>query len=249
LDEGCKAICKRGRVPLLRFGESIKKKLFIMENNEHDHCRRCGTCCENGGPTLHRDDLALVEKGIIPLKDLYTIRKGEMVMDPAHKEPIPATEELVKIRGRGGDWCCRYLGKEGCICRIYDNRPQECRAQKCWDTTEIEAVYPKDRICRRDLVAGVSGLWELVEEHETRCSYAKFDVLARRIGAVDAGNAESQLAEMIAYDRHLRDLVCRRGGMDPEILHFLFGRPMTETAHGFGLTVAEDGERIVLNPA
>ncbi|MBI9087422.1 MAG: YkgJ family cysteine cluster protein [Desulfobacterales bacterium] len=220
-----------------------------MENNDQNHCRRCGTCCEKGGPTLHRDDLPLVEKGTIPLKDLYTIRKGEMVMDPAHEEPIPATEELVKIRGRGGEWRCRYLEEKGCVCQIYDHRPEECRAQKCWDTTEIEVVYPKDRISREDLLSGVSGLWELVQEHEQRCSYLQFEALARRIDTVDADDAGSLVTEMIAYDGHLRELVCGQGKMDPEILNFLFGRPMTETIHGFGLAVEKDGDRIILKPA
>ena len=187
-----------------------------MENNAQDFCRRCGTCCEKGGPTLHRHDLPLVEKGTIPLKDLYTIRKGEMVMDPAHKAPIPAPEELVKIRGRGGDWGCRYLDKEGCVCRIYDHRPEECRAQKCWDTTEIEALYPKDRLSREDLVAGVSGIWELVEEHEKRCSYQRLATLSPILAAGDSKDAASEVTEMIGYDRHLRDLVSEQGRMDPK---------------------------------
>jgi len=220
-----------------------------MENNTQDQCRRCGACCEKGGPTLHLEDRPLVESGKIPLKDLFTIRKGEMVLEPMQKEPVPASEELVKIKGRGGSWCCRYLEEEGCACRIYEDRPVECRAQKCWDSAEIEAIYAKGRIGRKDLVAGLSGIWELVEEHEKRCSYPQLASLAEQLHAGESESAASDVTEMISYDRHLRDLVAGKGGMDPQILDFLFGRPMTETVHGFGLRVEKDGDRIVLKTA
>ncbi len=44
-------------------------------------CLRCGTCCEKGGPGLHQEDRMLIEKGQIPAKYLYAIRKGERVYD------------------------------------------------------------------------------------------------------------------------------------------------------------------------
>lgn len=44
-------------------------------------CMRCGTCCEKGGPGFHQEDRMLIEKGRIPLKYLYTIRKGEFAYD------------------------------------------------------------------------------------------------------------------------------------------------------------------------
>lgn len=45
-------------------------------------CRRCGTCCIKGGPSLHREDLPLVEEGRIRVQDLVCIRSGEMAYDP-----------------------------------------------------------------------------------------------------------------------------------------------------------------------
>ena len=218
-----------------------------MENNESQQCRRCGTCCEKGGPTLHREDLPLVESGKIPLADLFTIRTGEMVLEPMQETPVPATEELIKIRGTGETWCCRYLDATSKACRIYHDRPRECRAQKCWDDTEIRAVYPVDRLQRKDILAGTPELWDLVEEHERRCSYQRLGELAGNPAANSEGDTE-ELTQMVGYDLHLRDLVSTRGKMDPKILDFLFGRPMTETLHGFGLKAQKDGDRIVLIP-
>ena len=44
-------------------------------------CRRCGTCCEKGGPALHGEDRPLVDRGQVPARCLFTIRAGEPVRD------------------------------------------------------------------------------------------------------------------------------------------------------------------------
>lgn len=220
-----------------------------MDTSEAQQCRRCGTCCEKGGPTLHRADLPLVESGKIPLAALFTIRAGEMVLEPMQETPVPATEELIKIRGIGETWCCRYLAEESKACRIYHDRPLECRAQKCWDDTEIRAVYPVERLRRKDILAGTPELWELIEEHERRCSYQRLGELAGNLAAAGSGAGTGELTQMVGYDHHLRHLVRTRGKMDSGILDFLLGRPMTDTVHGFGLKAEKDGDRIVLKPA
>jgi Fe-S-cluster containining protein len=52
-----------------------------MRNNDENPCRRCGTCCEKGGPSLHREDRPLVDNGQIPVRHLFTIRRGELAQD------------------------------------------------------------------------------------------------------------------------------------------------------------------------
>jgi ribosomal protein L31E len=37
---------------------------------------------------------------------------------------------------------------------------------------------------------------------------------------------EKAIAEILNYDRHLRQLVVEKSQIDPEILDFLFGRPL-----------------------
>ena len=43
-------------------------------------CRRCGTCCEKGGPGLHVADMGLLEH--IPMKDVVCLRRGELEQIP-----------------------------------------------------------------------------------------------------------------------------------------------------------------------
>ena len=71
-------------------------------------CYRCGICCQKGGPALHGQDLALVRGGQLPLGDLITIRCGELAYNPLSCTIEPVSEELVKIRGTGQEWCCCY---------------------------------------------------------------------------------------------------------------------------------------------
>ena len=51
------------------------------------HCIRCGTCCTESSPTLHTQDVGLVTGGHLKLRDLYTIRRGELVWDPVRRAP------------------------------------------------------------------------------------------------------------------------------------------------------------------
>ena len=47
---------------------------------------------------------------------------------------------------------------------------------------------------------------------------------------------QKEILEIIRYDTQIRNLVVKKGGMDSEILDFLFGRPLTVTIKSFGFT-------------
>ena len=70
-----------------------------------------------------------------------------------------------------GGRTCVFYDEGAAACRVYTHRAAECRALNCRDTREIEAIYEKDRLTRRDLLEGVSGLWELVADHQQQCAY------------------------------------------------------------------------------
>ena len=55
--------------------------LSMKSDNSISECKRCGTCCKKGGPCFHVEDKMLIEKGVILIKYLYTIRKGEPAYD------------------------------------------------------------------------------------------------------------------------------------------------------------------------
>ena len=126
------------------------------------NCIRCGTCCEKGGPALHQEDRMLIEKGRIPSKYLYAIRKGELAHDNVKGRLMPVDSDIIKIKGKEGTWTCIFFDAHNKGCSIYSDRPLECRALKCWDTVELEKMYAGHRLTREDLVSKVEGLWDLI---------------------------------------------------------------------------------------
>jgi len=215
-----------------------------------NQCRRCGTCCRKGGPTLHLEDQALVESGTIPLKHLFTIRQGEPAFDNVAGVIAPAVTDIIKLKGisEASDVCCFYdAGPKGC--GIYAKRPAECRALKCWDTQEIESLYNCRRLTRRHLLSKVEGLWEMVQDHQERCDYGHVADLAAELKRMSsAAESHEKLLELIRYDEILRQITCEKTGLDPEMLPFLFGRPLSFTIEMFQLKLKRTEQGAVLAP-
>jgi Fe-S-cluster containining protein len=198
-------------------------------------CRRCGTCCKKGGPSFHRADKALIEKGVIHSKYLYTIRQGEMAFDNVRQCLEPVSSDIIKLKGKGESWTCILFDEKQNECTIYENRPIECRALKCWDTKALEDLYTHKRLKREDLIADIEGLWGIIKDHQARCNYETIQKLAIAINSGRGGKARQKLAEIIQFDIEIRKLVVSRGGLDKEMLDFLFGRPLKQTLKHFGL--------------
>ena len=200
-------------------------------------CQRCGTCCEKGGPSFHMADKALIEKGTIHTRDLYTIRKGEKVRDDVLDRFTAADSDIIKIKGQDKTWTCRFYDTENRTCTIYDQRPLECRVLKCWDTKDIEALYNKERLKREDLLKGIQGLWPLILDHEQRCSYQKLSLVIKDLDGSFRKSAVSRIMEMVRYDMEIRKLVVEKGNMEAGMTDFLFGRSLTETIGMYGYRV------------
>ena len=210
-------------------------------------CRRCGTCCEKGGPCFHREDRMLIETGGIPSKYLYTIRRGEHAFDNVKGCLVPAASDIIKTKGQGNSWACIFFDTDKKVCSIYDDRPQECRALKCWDTGELEQIYDHNRLSRKDVLSQVRGLWELIEDHQARCDYADIKILIGDIGGPHQERARKKLVEIIQYDAEIRKLVVEKGGLKPEMLDFIFGRPLTETLPGYGIKIRQEGKKTIIS--
>ncbi|MGD9973770.1 MAG: YkgJ family cysteine cluster protein [Desulfatirhabdiaceae bacterium] len=195
-------------------------------------CRRCGACCRKGGPSLHHADRFLVESGVIPLADLWTIRVGELVHDPVTGAVYATEQEIVKITGRGNRRTCLYYDEAENACDIYENRPIECRLLKCWDTRDIEKAYARDRLDRKAVLSSIAGMWDLIGTHEIRCSVIRYIELSQQMKSGPTGEARRDLQEMMVYDREIRQLTCEKTGIDPSVLPFLFGRPLTKLKIG-----------------
>ncbi|MBW1822375.1 MAG: YkgJ family cysteine cluster protein [Deltaproteobacteria bacterium] len=218
------------------------KSINIKQNVRITECIRCGTCCKKGGPSFHFADKHLIDKGIILSKYLFTIRKGELAYDNVRQELLPLSSELIKLKGKNDSSTCIFFNEGEKKCEIYKNRPVECKALKCWDTREIEKIYSKNRLTRKDLLFDVEGLWELVNDHQSRCSYEKIKKMLQKQD--DSNNdIQKEILEIIRYDTQIRHLVVEKGGMDSEILDFLFGRPLTLTIKSFGFNYLQGSRK------
>lgn len=211
----------------------MNQKSETMKSQE---CKRCGTCCKKGGPSFHIEDKALIEDGFIPAKYLYTIREGEPVRNNISERIVYAPSDIIKIKGQKNSWTCFFYDETENKCAVYEYRPVECNLLKCWDTVEIEQVFGKNLLTRKEIVSTVEGLWELVIEHDQRCSYKKIRKLIDESGKTKRGNLPEKVAELIEYDKIIRDLVVKKGQLDSELLDFLFGRPLSVTIKYFAGT-------------
>jgi len=226
----------------------IENRQILKPNKKTGECVRCGTCCKKGGPSLHMEDRVLVDNGIIPAEYLYTIRKGEPALDNVLNQRHPVSTDIIKIKGSIGYGMCSFFNQAENSCAIYQNRPVECRVLQCWDTGEIEAIYSKNRLTRHDLLSGVEGLWELIEDHHHRCSYEKIEKIVNAFKKNDQIGNFDELSEIIRYDNSIRLLVSEKGGVNPEMTDFLFGKPVMETLKRYGFKTKQDGDRIILSP-
>lgn len=211
-------------------------------------CIRCGTCCKKGGPSFHLEDKVLIEKGIILSKYLYTIREGELCYDNVKESILPAASDIIKIKGQKDSITCIFFNEKENECTIYDNRPVECRALKCWDTREIENIYSKNRLTRKDLISTIEGLWDLVEDHQRRCSYEALKFFIAVLNKDEKDEALNGIFDIIEYDAQIRELVVQKGDLDPEMTDFIFGRPITETIRMYGFKIIKQNDNYRLIP-
>jgi len=208
-------------------------------SNTKAQCNRCGTCCEKGGPCFHVEDQHLIEDGAIHTRYLYTIRKGERVHDNVQGQLKPADSDIIKIKGKSPSWECVFFQKKDKSCSIYDHRPLECRLLKCWNTRDIEAVYEKNRLTRQDILAGIEGLWGLIAEHEKQCAHDAVNRAVQDLHGAFSKKAREVIATAVQYDRAIRQLVLENGNIAPDMIDFLFGRPLTTILKSAGIDVDE----------
>ena len=88
---------------------------------------------------------------------VYTLRKGEVVRNV--DDTLMALEhEIIKIKGQVEAWTCMFYDDDQNACRIYDHRPLECQALKCWDLRGFKEVMARQCLQRRDLIKPNDGM-------------------------------------------------------------------------------------------
>lgn len=212
-------------------------------------CVQCGECCRMGSPTLHLEDLPLLQSGKIPWDQLITLRRGEPARSPFDGMPFILPEERIKVREKEGLRECVFLVSETDMCSIYSDRPLQCRAQACWDPIPARDTAELPLLMREHIFSGVDVLLEIMAEHERRCGFAALSAAFEELGKSSGANVEEVL-RLLSYEEHFREFVSDRFSVPQENMELLLGRSLARMAEVFGLRVTEgpDGTRcLVMN--
>jgi Fe-S-cluster containining protein len=200
-----------------------------------------------GGPSLHKEDAILFGQEVLKGLDVYTLRKGEIVRN-LDETLMGLGHEMIKIKGQGEAWTCMFYEDKERGCRIYDHRPVECRALKCWDVQDFNEVVTRPYLRRRDVLNPDDGILKLIDAHERRCSYETLESAARELQGPNAENAVKEILDLLNYDDSIRPLLIEKLSLNPGTTDFLFGRPLTKTIRMFGLRVKQQGDTFLLVP-
>jgi len=211
-------------------------------------CVQCGECCRMGSPTLHREDLLLLQTGKIPWDQLVTLRKGEPARSPFDGRPFVLPEERIKVREKEGLRECVFLISETDRCSIYVDRPLQCRAQACWDPIPARDTAELPFLLREHIFNGVDLLLEIIAEHEARCGFA---VISEAFEELSRGASEGSVQEvlrLLSYEEHFRQFVSDKFKIPAQNMELLFGRSFAQMSTLFGFRVAEehDGTRCLV---
>ena len=209
-------------------------------------CDGCGSCCRQGGPALHSQDLTLVQDGVLRLEDLLTVRRGELALHPLSGEPQQVTAEFLKLKGQGSDWCCRFYNFEEKGCTIYEHRPVACRLLDCTHPDELLAVAGQDLLNRIDLITADDPLLSLVKLHEKHCACPPLDGLVNRLAA-DAENGMEDMTRLINFDIAVRGKAIRELSLSVDLELFYFGTPLFQLLQLLGFVVTESVQGLQLH--
>lgn len=217
-------------------------------------CQRCGTCCLKGGPALHQADAVLFSgQDALDLSLVTTFRAGEPVFDQLRGQVLPLERELLKLRGAPGSAACALYSPRARACGLYQRRPDECRALSCQDTSALQDMYDKNRLCRADLLPKGHPVLAVIAEHESLVPVASIAPLAEtfRQGGQQGREAEAELSRMAKTDAAFRVNLAERVGIGPEYHDFFFGREARLLFSAAGLALRQDarlGCRIQADP-
>jgi len=209
-------------------------------------CRQCGTCCRKGGPALRREDLRLVQEGIIAHSQLITIRQGELGYNPATDRLEPVPVELLKIRGQGQNWTCLFFAEATSTCSIHAHRPATCMLLECWQPEALLASIYQDTLQRCDLINPNDPILAHLTRHEEQCPGRQWTTLLEQYSHSGENAILARLTGLARKDLALRREIGAARAMSVELEFFLLGRPFITQMGGSGLVCVEEGGTIHL---
>lgn len=189
-------------------------------------CNRCGACCIKGGPVLHKEDILLLSSNRLSPDVLVTIRKGEPVYHPIENRLVELPMDIIKIKSKPAENTCMFLDARKMSCGIYEARPLECRAFRCWDTKEVEGLFLTDVLAREDIFPSGSSFIEVIMAYDQRFPPKEvFSMIFEARDPLDsAQEIWSALQDVAEKDEMFRARVRETFQLKEDALDFFLGR-------------------------
>lgn len=205
-----------------------------------DTCVRCGECCERSSPTLLVSDLPLIQREVLTWNEIYALPKGDLGV-ARQGQPAPLQEERLKVREVPGSRQCWFYQAAQQKCRIYEERPEQCRRQRCWGEPPPEPD-PEEFLNRGHLFRQVPEIWDLIAAHQERCDRGQVREALERLarGRDEAGDI---LFEALHFDHHLRQMLLKEWELSTAATEMLLGRSLADFLRdlGFKATLTPEG--------
>jgi Fe-S-cluster containining protein len=219
-------------------------RIIQITYSTRPYCLRCGACCRLGSPSLHLHDGDLLARGVISIRQIYTLRRGEAVRLNVEGKLGPLPGELIKFKEDQEKGYCRFYSETQKSCDIYENRPSQCRLQQCWDPEALEKFWQEQKLTRRDILKNHQDLTELVELHDEQCDLEELHRLFIQLHNKRDMAVLNQVLEILRKDVAIRNLATTRLHRDEEELDFLLGRPLAKIVRSYGLRVERDQDGV-----
>ncbi len=222
--------------------------LQVIGYQTRPYCVRCGACCQGASPSLFAEDQRLFDEGLVTRAQVYTLRAGERVNLPLELGSMTLKDEVIKLREDPDTGHCLFYDEAEGGCRIYAERPLQCRAQACWDTADIQQVLKRSpKLARAHVVDPSEPVAPALVAHESHCSVVG---LAEAFEDAAHGRADGVevVIDALAYDEQLRPLLSEKLPLPAEELEFYFGRPLEQVVQQFGVRVVREPEGNRLEP-
>ncbi len=216
----------------------IRERLIKAAYATRPYCIRCGKCCSTGSPTLLLEDLDLFRKDVLKPSEVFTIRKGELVYYAPVERLSESDNELIKIKEVPGSKTCIFFQPSDKSCSIYEDRPMQCRRQECWNSLGPDEVLSGTVLQREALLVETGPLWQIIQRHEEKCSFAELQRIMAKLGATK-GHTVEELLELLQFDHHVREFLAERFDLASDTLDFFLGRSLNYAMGIYGLQVTE----------
>ena len=200
------------------------------------NCKRCGTCCRQGGPALHGPDIELLRSGHLRPDDLITVRRGELAFQPLAASPEPVAHEFLKLTGRNGSWQCAFYDEATKGCGRYQHRPMACGLLDCTNTGPLLDIAGQDLLTRFDCIDRDDPILALILNHQEHNPCRDIQTVSDDFEQV---RARAEILEGLLKDVNL-DLAFRSRTADTFHLSvalelFYFGRPLFQLLLPLGI--------------